>query len=741
MTPKQLSVSLPWSLSHYIPLNGFHPLYRALIDHAPNSIIFNAWDNVKLQSRLEQDHRFREQLLTDMQTSPKGHVSSKRELAQQHYDDYFWLPDQRLTSVLPGDIEFHHTSPFPSFTRPFVFHCESFMPIFFPFLQQEPSLDIFEEPVKKFYLDLFAHPLCLGIFSHIPETLENFRQYFSSKLINEKLFHSAIGLSQTGSKKIKFSNKPSLATPKFLFTNSTYQAPSSFFLRGGHIILKFWQEFIGQQRVGQLILRCIKPTDQELSKHNVDLSFIRDQEGKSILWIQDYLSISEQRALMTSANFFLLPSYTLHSASILEAMNSGTIPIVTDTVGTSVYIQDNENGVILTGVRSALWHTNPNTNLLLEQGKVTSELEHTMVNQLTKKIFALLDNAASYKRIQNNTIKHASRHFSGTQFANIFWSKVNDLYQQYCSNTVLANVGATKSIDYSNCLIQQDWARIFDSATQPLIRLCTGKNYVVELGGTYIHISHPRHHTQLPLQALSVVSPYYNPSTCFPIQFAYRIHDLGALYLNTTHPNPAEAYIIERTQSKARRYFSNLLMPYPRIHNFAAMVNKKLRDLTWRNSAHPNITLILEGRYGYNIIKCKSKYYAILQKDGKFSQIEFVKGKYSSSYSSYFLMIIYMRIGLIEIKSTLYNFAVYIYKNYIILKKDPSVEMELLFQGIAGYNIIRYRYRYYTISQSDGLFSLDAFKQSHYTLSYSSHSLISIFIFIGLTYLKKMISR
>ena len=33
-----LQVAAPWGLSHYIALNGFHPLYRALVDHAPDDI-------------------------------------------------------------------------------------------------------------------------------------------------------------------------------------------------------------------------------------------------------------------------------------------------------------------------------------------------------------------------------------------------------------------------------------------------------------------------------------------------------------------------------------------------------------------------------------------------------------------------------------------------------------------------------------------------------------------------------
>ena len=41
-----------------------------------------------------------------------------------------------FASILPGDIELHHTAPITRGDRPFFQHCESFLPVFLPFLQQ-----------------------------------------------------------------------------------------------------------------------------------------------------------------------------------------------------------------------------------------------------------------------------------------------------------------------------------------------------------------------------------------------------------------------------------------------------------------------------------------------------------------------------------------------------------------------------------------------------------------------------
>ena len=50
-----LRIAVPWNLSHYIPLDGFHPLYRALFDHVSDGVKIAAWDNVKLYRKFRDD--------------------------------------------------------------------------------------------------------------------------------------------------------------------------------------------------------------------------------------------------------------------------------------------------------------------------------------------------------------------------------------------------------------------------------------------------------------------------------------------------------------------------------------------------------------------------------------------------------------------------------------------------------------------------------------------------------------
>src|SRR6185295_18247521 len=163
-----ISVAVPWSLSHYIPLNGFHPLYRALFDHAPDNINLFAWDNVKLHRRFRSNASLREAVLNKAKAEQHHSERLARESIARTYRKYLWPPNHVLTTELIGDIEFHHTAPFPSLKRPFVFHCESFAPVWFPFAHQGTgSLERHEE-IREHYQGIFANPLCLGIFSHIP---------------------------------------------------------------------------------------------------------------------------------------------------------------------------------------------------------------------------------------------------------------------------------------------------------------------------------------------------------------------------------------------------------------------------------------------------------------------------------------------------------------------------------------------------------------------------------------------
>ena len=644
MSQSPLSVAVPWSLSHYIPLNGFHPLYRALFDHAPNRIQLNAWDNVKLHNRFSSDIETRTAVLLAANGKKLKANKSDVQPVEKAYYDYFYSPNRILINELIGEIEFHHTAPYPSLTRPFVFHCESFSPVFLPFSQQGSGNFESHKELRTYYLGIFTHPLCIGIFSHIPETIQSLSKFFSDPDIDRKLFSSRIGLSTVAYTDNKLPEKTDLSRPKFLFVNSANQNPANFFRRGGHLVLRFWKELVSSGRDGLLMLRCARPSEKDLAAYGVDTHFLNEETGRSIIWAEDYLAHHEMNALMASAHFFLLPSASLHSVSIMQAMMLGAIPVVSDTVGTSVYVTDDENGIVLKGVRSAIWDVDPSTGILVDHYCRISVMDDSMVSQMTDRIFALLNVPEKFMQVQNCSKAHARLQFSGEAFASDFWSSVDNLYRIYQHSASQRNHVPSKTAQsLADCTIQDDgWARVFESATQPMRRICTGQSVVWELGGSIIHTyGNP----SMELNDWSVFAQYNNPGSP-KITFTNNLDELGGKYLSIDEQHGHYANTRNRHLISL---ISKVLMPFPELHSFGADMLKKIRRFinmyrlycrfrAFRNGKSkidPDVELFLHGVKGYNVIRYFHKFYAIPQSEGAFDLAKASSKQYSSCFSGY----------------------------------------------------------------------------------------------------------
>ena len=304
---------------------------------------------------------------------------------------------------------------------------------------------------------------------------------------NAKLFGSRIGLSSSAVDPSIYPEK-SVGKPRFLFINSAHQQPANFFNRGGHVVLRFWKEFRTAGREGTLVLRCGRPDDHTLASHGVDPAFVRSELGHSILWAEGYLANHELNALMADAHFFLLPSASLPSASILQAMTLGTVPIVTDTIGTSVYVTDRESGIVLKGVKQEIWHIDPQTGVLVDRNERMPNTAASLVSQLMERVSELLDSKEAYLALSYRAAKRARAHFSGEAFAASFWETVKEKASKSRpadSRSIINKL--TTSLQ--NCTIDRaTWSRPFESPTQPMRLLDTGTSTVHELGGAAVHI-------------------------------------------------------------------------------------------------------------------------------------------------------------------------------------------------------------------------------------------------------------
>lgn len=718
MSKQILSVAVPWSLSHYIPLNGFHPLYRALFDQRPDGIEIYAWDNIKLHNRFQQDADIRASVL-------KAAYDADHKLKKLHsgtiakkHEEFFWPPNHALTEMLPGDIEFHHTAPFPSLKRPFVFHCESFAPVFSPCAQQGSGTFENHEVLREYYRGIFANPLCLGIFSHIPETLESLRRFFPDAEIDRKLFSSRIGLSSKAFTEVSLPEKTDLSRPRFLFVNSAHQKPENFFKRGGHIVLRFWKAFRASGRDGVLMLRCARPGEQDLLDHGVDTSFLDAEMGDTILWAQDYLANHEMTRLIASAHFFLLPSYSLYSASILQAMTLGAIPVVTDTVGVSTYITDEEYGVVLQGVREAIWFADPETGILFDRYCRIPDLEDSLVSQLTERVITMLDTPDAYCNMRNRAMAHAQKQFSGEAFSAHFWDSVATLYhehEQHASHTTPSPNDINQCLQ--DCTLREgDWPRVFESPTQPMRRIYTGQSVIWEMGGAFLHASgNPR----MELNDWSVFAQYFSPIAP-KITSTKILDELGGRFLSFNEGQGGNS------SRRLTRFISRILMPFPRIHAVAASHLKKVRYfrkflqryrqfLSFKNGTSdiaPDVELLLHSVSGFNIIRYFHKYYAIPQSEGAFIPEKAESGGYSSSF-----------LGL-SVESVLGKISKAAVESKPLTKENTGgSKPELMLEGFNGYNIIRADDEFHAILQSDGAFECAKLLTGEYTCPFSGQSL------------------
>jgi hypothetical protein len=666
-----LSVAAPWSLSHYIPLNSFHPLYGALFNECPAHISINAWNNLELSNVIRNDKVFQEEMLRNAERAHAAFQSKMSSTFIKKYTDIFFAPNIALTSLLPGDIEFHHTAPFPSMTRPFVFHCESFAPIFSPFMKQVGEEFQDTEILREHYGKIFSDPLCMGIFSNIPDTLEQISSFFKSPYVDTKLYMSRIGFSQRASVPIDSGKMNTLSTPRFLFTSSSNQSPENFVDRGGNIVLRFWLKFVETCPGAKLYLHCPRPDDDVLAGLGVDIVRLRKEQSRSVIWMQEFINDREHDRLMSHVHFLLLPGASLDSVSIMRAMALGTILFVSNATGNERYVTHGVNGIVLDGVDDH------------RQNRLT---EDELIQQIEKTVTRLMDQPSAYEALQRGAMESSATAFSGTAFAEDFWRTVEGLWGNASGQRKDEDIAGEATHALQHCLLDQtDLPRIFDTVPQPITRIATGRGRVTELAGAFIYTEGNR---EIDQHEWSVLAEYWKPGAP-ALVFVHDIHELDGEYLTAT------AVVVS---NPVVDFCTRLLFPYPRIYRLASRILKLARKW-WRKTeartepAHVDIQLMAQDVSGMNIIRCRHYYYAIPQDGGEFSEEKANHGGYRVCFKGNSLKAVLAKIAGYE-------------QTGEALRLDKPVPI-LVEEGFGGFNIIRYADSFFAIPQHEGAFSYE----------------------------------
>jgi hypothetical protein len=409
-------------------------------------------------------------------------------------------------------------------------------------------------------------------------------------------------------------------------------------------------------------------------------------------------------------------------------MTLGAIPVVTDTVGTSVYVTDDVYGIVLRGVRDTIWHTDPSTGILVDRYFRNPRLDDSLVSQLTSRILTLLGAPDTYQQMRSRTMAHARETFSGQAFSNHFWSAVTDLYQNHHQPSAINTHLASKvACSLRDCTVQgDDWARVFESPTQPVRKIYTGQSIVWELGGA---VMHAYGNPSMELNDWSVLAQHYSPGA-LQTTFAYTVDELGGKHFSFVGESG------KNTNSKLIGFVSRVLMPFPSIHSYAASMHTKLRRyhryatsmhtklrryhrfLAYRfnkSNAEPDIELMLHGVFGYNVIRYFHKCYAIPQNEGEFILDKAKVGGYSSSFSGSSVDQVIRKI-VSSIRPPMQP----------ALDNVVTVQPELVLEGFHGFNIIRLGDEFYAILQCEGAFDRDRLLSRGYSRSFSGDSLAEV---------------
>ena len=341
----QIKVLLPWNASNFMPLNAFHPIYRFLIEkegthsYPIENLTFN--ENLLLDAFLLDKGCVLQECLRDL--SQKINLERKHKPEYQEVWEFFDIHEALAGEISRCDLQILHTTPLSLGIKPFIYHLESFETLFYPWSMDDPCL-ISASPEKVqsllgYLRVLLESPQCLAIVSHLRGTLERFKSVFQSERILEKLDYCPLGFP------VWKKNEEGKKTFRFVFSSiPTYMNISDIDRSGIRSIFQFMKIWLEKFPEDEFIL-CLPPMEENIF-FEIDTSNIL-LNPQVYNFGNQYLNESEFKNILISSDFVLLPSYHLQSASILQSMGAGVIPIVTNINSVEELGLDSSNSIII----------------------------------------------------------------------------------------------------------------------------------------------------------------------------------------------------------------------------------------------------------------------------------------------------------------------------------------------------------------------------------------------------------
>jgi hypothetical protein len=275
--------------------------------------------------------------------------------------------------------------------------------------------------------------------------------------------------------------------PVFLFTGSAQQDPSDFARGGGYASLLFAEQFLRAGNAGRFLFQASRPRDEELSAAGVDAGYLKSAEAQQIFWLEGHLPQHELLRLYLVSDFLLLPSLNLHSVTLMRALAAGAIPVIMDTYGPEAYVTDGESGIVLRGVRDAVWHEDPESGVLVDSYPVPSNLAARLAGQMFDRITALLANPAAMSGLCDRGRRFAGLHFSGPAFRDEYSESISRLWHARATGGARKQPAPEPSLLAARETIRAGgWARYFEGPPQAKLVLDVGNARIYSTRGIYV---------------------------------------------------------------------------------------------------------------------------------------------------------------------------------------------------------------------------------------------------------------
>lgn len=332
-----------------------------------------------------------------------------------------YLPYLKHSSKIPdGSCCFVNSYPLITYNN-WILSIEDWVTLFYwwVFNGDTHSFGVHTHQSGKLIQSLLMCQNCLGIITNMKQTVKSL-SFICKNSINHKLFHLPSCCPKLPTKK-----RRSDGIIKFLFHGSMNATPQHIGLRGGLYFLSAFTALANKYNNIEyhIIYNFPNYEDFLLPAHCNELKY-----NKKIIWHNKYLSKSAFENIVSQTDVLVLPSFSLHSNSIVQSLSRG-IPVLTSSNwGAPEYITDDYNGWIA--------HFPTNTFLSwVDKNGVNREGYHAYwhINKLyeeilTEKTAEIIENPKQIELMSENALESYYNHFTVTQYKKRFKRILDQIY-------------------------------------------------------------------------------------------------------------------------------------------------------------------------------------------------------------------------------------------------------------------------------------------------------------------------